>query len=760
MMTADTAPDPRGTTALRDGCCSGCGEHPDTGSARTPSERRDEIRAAFVVRGLDCAEEVAILRQAVGPLVGGEEHLSFDLLNGRMLVLASAAEVPVEEILRVVASTGMSAELLDGSGRTGKQEERRGALLLTLLSGLSLLGGVVYHVAHAASPDTVLRLFAGHEGTVPPLPELIFYAAAIATGIPRVAVKAWYAARRLRPDMNVLMTVAVSGAIVIGQWFEAAAVTFLFALSLLLESWSVARARRAIGELLDLAPPVARMRTGEIEREVPVDRVPVGARIVILPGERIPLDGTVIEGSGSVNQAPITGESKPVPKGPGDIVYAGSINLDGVIEVRVSHPASDTMLARILRMVAEAQSRRAAVEQWVERFARIYTPTVMVLALLIFLVPPLVAGGGWSAWLYRALVLLVIACPCALVISTPVSIVSAIAAAARRGVLVKGGSFLELVSQLQAIAFDKTGTLTRGELALVAIVPARGCSEEQLLRCAAALEARSLHPLARAIVREAERRKLAIEQAEAVRNLPGKGLEGRLGESGIWIGSVGWIRERGIAPGELAGALEKLEKEGCTVIAVGSGDRLLGLLGLADQLRPEAPRVVAELKQLGIAHLVLLTGDNRVTAETIARQVGIPEVRAELLPDEKMKAIEQLVARHRIVAMVGDGVNDAPAMARASFGIAMGAIGSDLAIETADIALMNDRLERLPWLVRHGRRMMGIVRQNIGFALGVKLLFLGLAVVGIATLWGAIAADVGATLLVIANALRLLRSPS
>ncbi len=737
-----------------DACCGGgCG----TSLVDAPAAGADRVRLVFTVRGLDCAEEVAALKKAVGPLVGGEAHLAFDVLGGRMMILRTAVEVPAEEIRKAVARAGMTAELFEEGTGEGERRARRIQLAFTAASGVAWLAGILYHIADAGGLAAGLRLFAGHDAASLPLPEVLLYAAAIAFGIRYVVVKAWFAARSLRADMNLLMVVAVSGAIVIDQWFEGAAVTFLFALSLALESWSVDRARRAIAALLDLAPPVARVRgeDGE-EREMPVAEVRVGTRILVLPGERIPLDGEVVHGTGAVDQAPITGESVPVTKQPGDRVYAGSINTEGVLEIVTAKPASDTMLARIIRMVREAQSRRAAVEQWVERFARVYTPAVIVLAILIFLLPPLLLGGSWEVWFYRALVLLVIACPCALVISTPVSVVSAIASSARHGVLIKGGGYLEQAARLRAIAFDKTGTLTRGEPAVVAIEPAAGIAPEQLLAMAAALEARSLHPLARAILAEAERRGVAYAPAEEIRNLPGKGMLGRLDGASLWLGSTRWVTERSIDFGELAEAIDDLERGGRTVVLLGREDRLLGVIGIADTIRPEAPAAVARLRELGVEHLVMLTGDNRITARAIARELGITEIRAELLPEDKVRVIEELTERYQRVAMVGDGVNDAPAMARASFGIAMGAAGSDVAIETADIALMTDRLDRVPWLVGHGRRMLAVIHQNIAFSLGVKGLFVLLTTVGYATLWGAIAADVGATLVVIANALRLL----
>ncbi len=718
---------------------------------------------AFAVEGLDCAEEVAALKRAIGPLVGGEAHLAFDVVNGRMMVLEGAQAVSADAIREAVRKTGMNARLIrddEGDAATRAAEKRhRIQVWLMALSGLSVLTGVVLHILFAGGVERAIALFAGHGGEPMPATEIGAYALAIVFGGRFVVVKAWYAARALRPDINLLMVIAVSGAVVIGEWFEAATVTFLFALSLVLESWSVGRARRAIAALLDLAPPSVRVRTATGEEiETPVASVAPGSRFVVRPGERIALDGRVVAGESAVNQAPITGESLPVPKAPGDTVFAGTINGDGAIEVESTKPASDTTLARIIRLIEEAHARRARAEQWVESFARVYTPLVILLAIAVFLVPPLAFGGAWDVWFYRALVLLVIACPCALVISTPVGVVAALASAARRGVLVKGGTYIEQPARLEAIAFDKTGTLTRGAPEVVAVVPFDGHTEEELLERAAALEARSMHPLARAIVAYASARGIAPPPAENARLLQGKGVAGRFDGEEFWLGSHRYLVERGQGSDALAAQTEALERAGRTVIVIGNARHVCGLIAVADGLRPEVPAVLAALRRAGVQRLVMLTGDNRATAEAIGREAGVDAVEAELLPEDKVAAIERLTAAHGTVAMVGDGVNDAPAMARASFGIAMGAMGSDAAIETADIALMTDDLEKLPWLIAHSRRTIRIIRENIVFALGVKAVFVVLTFAGIATLWGAIAADVGASLLVVANALRLLRA--
>lgn len=728
---------------------------------KKPPSAGSGARYSFKVQGLDCAEEMAVLRSEVGPLVGGEDNLAFDVLSGRMTVLDSAPSIPPAEIIEAVRRTGMTAvEWRREEKETSETSDRRRRqqVWFTSLSGLSVAAGFAIHVWVAGGFGEGLRLLAGHEGEATPLPEAIAYAFAVAFGIRFVIVKAWSSVRGLRADMNLLMVVAVAGAIAIGQWFEAATVSFLFALSLALESWSVARARRAIAALLDLAPPTVRLvRADGSEADVAAAEVKPSDSFIVRAGERIALDGRVKAGSSSVNQAPITGESVPVEKAPGAEVFAGTINGDGALTVEAVKTAENTMLARIIRLVEEAHAGRAPSEQWVERFARVYTPTVMVLAILVFVGPPLAVDGAWHDWFYRALVLLVIACPCALVISTPVSIVAALASSARAGVLVKGGAYIELPGRLKAIAMDKTGTITHGEPEVVRVLAFGNHTEAELLARAAALEARSTHPLARAILRHAEAQGVAPAPAADVQVLSGKGLTGIFDGETFWLGSHRYVVERGQNTVESTEQAQALEADGKTVIVVGNPRHICGLIAVADTVRPEARAIVQQLRAVGIEHIVMLTGDNRATAEAIARTVGMDQVYAELLPEDKVKIVEELVARYGTVAMVGDGVNDAPALARANLGIAMGAIGSDAAIETADVALMTDDISKLPWLVRHAKRTLAIIRQNIVFSLGVKAIFMALTFAGFATLWGAIAADVGASLVVVTNALRLLR---
>ena len=716
-------------------------------------------QVVFRIHGMDCADEIAALKREVGPLVG-EDKLAFDLLNGRMSIDVTPDAALEARIEKAVARAGLRAERwIEGDASEAAQAEGRRKRVqswLTTASGvLTALGFAV----HAWLGGGVIAAFEAGEHALAstPLPSMVLYAVAVLCAARYVAPKAWLAAKRLRPDMNLLMMVAVAGAIGIGAWFEAATVSFFFALALALEAWSLGRARRAVAALMELAPPTARVKLEDgSERDVPAAEVRVGAHIIVQPGGKVPLDGRVAAGESEVNQAPITGESVPVFKAEGDEVFAGTINGEGALDVVTTKAANDTTLAQIIRMVGSAQSRRAPSEQWVEKFARVYTPVVMVLAIAIFLAPPLLLGGAWDVWFYRALVLLVIACPCALVISTPVTIVAALAGAAKQGVLVKGGTHLETPARLKAIAMDKTGTLTEGRPQVVEIVPLGGRSERELLGLAAALEARSGHPIARAILAKAAELKIAAEPAEAVQAITGRGVIGRVAGREMWLGSRRYIEERGINSYSVLQRADELSSAGRTIVAVGDGQEVWGLVAVADAVRPEANDIVSSLHLAGIKHVVMLTGDNRATAEAIAKQTGIDEVRAELLPGDKVAAVEDLVRRYGSVAMVGDGVNDAPAMGRANLGIAMGAMGSDAAIETADVALMSDDLSKLPWLVRHSRATLAVIRQNVAFSIAVKLVFTALTVIGLASLWGAIAADVGASLLVVLNGLRLL----
>lgn len=715
-------------------------------------------RIDYKIQGLDCSEEVAILRREVGGKPGIID-LAFDVVNARMTVEFDPDAISAPEIVTAVNATGMKASPWELRHAAAKQPfwTRHGRLIATVASGLLLASAFFAHWMHHGS---LLNVFAGLHGTEqnPPTFIALLYLGAVTCGAWYVLPKALQAIRRLRPDMNVLMIAAVIGAILIGELFEAATVAFLFALSLLLEHWSVERARNAIGALLHLTPPTARYFCGNHcgYHEKPVSEVPPGATVQVWPGEKIPLDGMVIKGMSSVNQAPITGESMPVSKQPGDEVYAGTINQEGVLELRTTRAASDTTLARIIHMVENAQARRARSQQWVDRFSVYYTPSMMLLAIATAVTLPLLTTASWPESVYRGLVILVIACPCALVISTPVSIVSALTASARNGVLIKGGLYLEAAGSLKILAMDKTGTLTEGQPEVQVLVPLDGHTEEELLTRAAALEATSEHPLARAILRKARASGITVVPAEHYQALPGKGGEGMIDGRAFWIGSHRLMHEKNQDLADIRKRVEALEDAGHTVIALGNDRHVCGLISVADRLRKNVPRILDAIRQAGVEQIIMLTGDNQGTARAIAAEAGVDDHRCELLPEDKVEAIGRLVRKHRTVAMVGDGVNDAPAMAAATLGIAMGAMGTDAALETADVALMADDLAKLPWLIRHSRRTLRNIQQNIGFALGIKLVFIILTMLGLATLWMAIAADTGVTLLVIFNSLRLL----
>jgi len=717
-------------------------------------------RIEFKIVGMDCAEEVAILRREVGGRPGVLD-MDFDVIGGRMTVEYDPDAVAPEAIAAAVASTGMRAVPWEewGAGESVSFWEAHGRFVMACASAALLAAGLVVHwIAHGSLLDALTGGM-GAEGHAFPPASIALWIGAILTGAWFVAPKALLSAKRLRPDMNLLMTVAIVGAAAIGEWFEAGTVAFLFAVALLLEHWSVGRARRAVTALMELTPATARYLCpcdGDV-MEKEVAEVPEGATILVRPGERIPLDGVVSAGESTVNQAPITGESIPVTKGPGDEVFAGTINEDGALEFTATRMANDTTLARIIHMVQEAQSRRARAEQWVEKFARHYTPVMMGLAAAIAVLPPLLTGASWAEWLYRGLVILVIACPCALVISTPVSVVSSLAAVARHGVLVKGGIHLEAAGRIRALALDKTGTLTLGQPEVQEIVPMNGHTAGELLERAAALEAPSEHPLARAILRRAEAEGVRVQPAASFRAVRGKGAEATIDGRRFWIGSHRLMLEEHQETPEISALALALEDAGHSVVAIGNDQHVCGLLSVADGVRERASEALGELRRLGVAKIVMLTGDNEGTAAAVAAATGVDEFRSELMPEDKVAAVESLVAEFGDVAMVGDGVNDAPAMAVATLGIAMGAIGTDAAIETADVALMSDDLTKLPLLIRHSRRTLAVIKQNVVFALGLKLAFILLALGGLATLWMAIAADMGASLLVIANALRLLR---
>jgi Cd2+/Zn2+-exporting ATPase len=696
--------------------------------------------SVYRIEGMDCHEEVQLLERRLGHLPG-LERFTADILNQRLRVTHDAARLTAAAVADAVNGTGMRAWLEHEQPLQAGTRSASGRVRLLILSGAALAAGQVLHWLGVTAWIVVP----------------VFVAAIVAGGV-HTAKRGWTAMRSFSLDINALMLVAVVGAAAIGQWSEAASVIFLFALAQWLETRSMDRARHAIRSLMDLAPSEALVRREGQERRVPVDDLRVGETIIVTPGERIPIDGRVAVGASDVNQAPITGESLPVDRHAGDEVFAGTINGRGALEVVVTRLRRDTTMARIINLVEVAQAQRAPSQSFVERFARIYTPAVIGAAALVAAMPRLALGQPFGDWFYRALVLLVISCPCALVISTPVSIVSALAGAARRGVLIKGGIHLERAATVNAVAFDKTGTLTLGRPEVMDVIPLNGSGPAEVLRLAAALEARSEHPLAQAVIRKAGEHGAPPPAGEGFRALPGLGAEGLVGGRSVLVGNHRLFEERGLCSPVVERHLAARGHDGRTAVIVGRAGEAVGIIGLADATREAGAAAIAALRGDGISRLVMLTGDNRRTADAIGSALGVDEWRAELLPGDKVAAVADLQRRYGTVAMVGDGVNDAPALAAADIGIAMGAAGTDAALETADVALMADDLLAVPYFLRLGRRTVGNIRANIALALGLKALFLGLAVAGLATLWMAVAADMGASLLVIGNGLRLLKA--
>jgi Cd2+/Zn2+-exporting ATPase len=576
--------------------------------------------------------------------------------------------------------------------------------------------------------------------------------------------KAWQAIKRMRPDINLLVVIAAMGASIIGEWVEAAAVVFLFGVAEWLEGWADRRARRAVEALLEIAPKLATVKREGKYTDVPVEEVKVEETVAVKSGMGIPLDGVVLSGESAVNQAPITGESVPADKKPGDTVFAGTVNGEGSLEIRVTKASGDTTLARIIRLVEEAQEQKAPTQRFVDVFARYYTPAVTVIALLVFLLPPLLLHGDWSEWLYRACVLLIIACPCALVISTPVSIVAGLTALAKQGVLVKGGAHLESIGKLKALALDKTGTITEGKPKVQSLDILGTSTKSEILWIAAAVDSHSSHPIAKAVVKYAERQGTVFPRATNYVARSGRGAEGVIEGHAYFVGNHRFTHELGVCTPEAESRLSAIESKGQSVVVVGHRPHgackgeILGIIAVGDTVRTNAVEAIRSLHAAGVTTVVMLSGDNQRTADAIAKQVGIDEARGNLLPEDKVAAVKALREEHGSVGMVGDGVNDAPAMATATIGIAMGGAGTDAAIETADVTLMTDDLAKIAATIRLSRRTMGIIRFNITFALGLKALFLALTLMRHASLWLAILADTGATLLVVANALRLLRS--
>ncbi|MEW6725113.1 MAG: cation-translocating P-type ATPase [Bacillota bacterium] len=697
----------------------------------------------LAIEGMDCADCATRLERAVARLPG-VARAAVTFATGKMKVSYDPTLAGPETIIGQIEGMGYRVAEPPGLSQAETIDERpvwrrTPRLPLTALSGLLLLGGII--ASRVVPGPTAIAL----------------YGLAILAGGYYPARSGLYSLRTgFSFDMNVLMTVAVIGAVFIGEWVEGATVIFLFSVGHALESLAMDRTRQSIRGLIQLAPKEATVRRSGHEIRVPLAEIQVGEVVLVRPGERIAVDGKVLAGTSAVNQAPITGESIPVDKGPGDDVYAGTVNQQGFLEIRTTRRVDDTTLAKIVRLVEEAQAQKAPSQRFVDIFARRYTPAVITLALGLAVIPPLVWQAPLAPWLYRALSLLVVSCPCALVISTPVSIVSAIGNAARHGILIKGGVHLEEAGRVRVVAFDKTGTLTAGQPEVTQVIPLNGLSSDELLRLATAVEYRSEHPLAEAVVREAQKRRLEFVPGEHFVAIAGKAAKARVDGRNYYAGSPRFFTEELGLELPQGNSVQQLQMAGNTAILVGCKSEILGVIGLADRVRESSRLAVERLHQQGV-RTVMLTGDHRVTAQAVAAELGIQEYRAELLPEGKVEAIRDLVDKYGKVAMVGDGINDAPALARATVGIAMGGAGTDAALETADIALMADDLAMLPYAMELSRRALGVIHQNIGFALVVKILAVAAIFPGWLNLWLAILADTGAALIVILNGMRLLR---
>lgn len=702
--------------------------------------------SVFRIEKMDCPTEERLIRNRLAG-VDGIGRLDFNLI-GRTLTV-SYSRIEESAIVAAIASVGMEAVPQPEGPRSVTLQVvepsfwLKPGTILTIISGICAIAAESMIIAGMEESSLLVRIIA---------------LVAIIAGGYETAGKALIALRTFALNIHFLMTLAVVGAVALGEWTEAGMVIFLFAVAELVEAQSLNRARSAIRKLMELAPDEALVLRdgGAVLR--PVEEIERGELVRIRPGERLPLDGTVRHGHTAINQAPITGESMPVEKEPGDNVFAGSINGSGTIDYEVTHLASESTIGRIAQLVEKATANQGRTERFVDRFARYYTPAIFGIALLVAILPPLFFGSMWGEWIYNALVLLVIGCPCALVISTPVTIVSGLAAAARRGILVKGGEFLELGKDLRGIAFDKTGTLTEARPRVTDVISLDGLPPGEMLHLAAAVEGKSEHPIASAIIAEhalhhASEGEIVVHDFNAIH---GRGARAVVDGVTIYVGNHRLAHDLELCSPALEERLHALEADGKTTVVVMSDRKALGVIGVADTLRSTSAVAVEQLHALGL-RTAILTGDNETTARSIARALGIDDVRADLLPAEKIDALVDLRKQLGPIGMVGEGVNDVPALAHATIGFAMGAASADVALETADVALMDDDLRKLPEFITLSRRAIRVLKENIAIALGLKVIFFILALAGYATLWMAVFADMGASLIVVANGLKLLR---
>ncbi len=694
--------------------------------------RQDKLH----IENMDCPTEEALIRNKLKGF-SGVTGLEFNLLQRNLVI--SHTLPSLDSVIEALKTIGMQVAAVEAKDELPEVEKTNWWPLI--VSGLAALSAEIIELA------TV-----GHHWL-----SLLLALVAILTGGLETYKKGWIALRNRNLNINALMSIAVTGALFIGQWPEAAMVMFLFALAEVIEAKSLDRARNAIRGLMAMTPESATVQLPDGSwSEVPARNVALESIVRVRPGERIALDGMLVEGNSTVDQAPITGESLPVDKSPGEPVFAGTINQSGSFQFRVTALATNSTLTRIIHAVEAAQGSRAPTQRFVDQFARVYTPAVFAVALAVAVVPPLAFGGTWLEWVYKALVLLVIACPCALVISTPVTIVSGLASAARHGILIKGGVYLEEGRKLAWLALDKTGTITHGKPAQTDFDPLNGIDPQEVRCLAASLASRSDHPVSHAIAVAAEADGIMPQEVTEFSALAGRGVIGRVGERMYFLGTPRSMSENGFNEPGLSARIAGLERQGKSVVLLANVEKPLAVFGVADTIKESSCDAIAELHRLGV-RTMMLSGDNQHTAEAIARKVGIDEVRAGLLPEDKLKIIETFQGNGGTVGMVGDGINDAPALARADVGFAMGAAGTDTAIETADVALMDDDLRKVALFVQLSRTTSAILKQNITLALGIKAVFLGLTLMGHATMWMAVFADMGASLIVVANGLRLLR---
>lgn len=694
-----------------------------------------ESNQVYNIEGMDCSSCARTIENYFKN-VSSVQNVNVNFSTGKMTI---AHDMSVNDIIKGVTKVGYKASLISKTNTNDTSYHNYSGWSLLITSGAFLVLGFL---SSYTSLSTIWIT--------------LFYVLSIIIGGYKPARSAFYALKSYSLDMNVLMTAAVLGAAVIGQWMEGATVVWLFALGNVLQTQSIEKTRKSIRSLINLAPPEAWVKVNDEWVKKLVQEINIEDILLVKPGEKIPLDGKIITGESSVNQAPITGESIPIDKQINDPVYAGTLNGQGTLEIRVSKLVNDTAVAKIIRLVEEAQEQKATTQVFIDKFAKIYTPIVFVVALCLMILPPLLGFGIWGEWFYKGLELLVVACPCALVISTPVAIVSAIGNAAKNGVLIKGGAFLEIAGSVQVLAFDKTGTLTEGKPTVTKIIPLQG-TEIEILSIAGTLESYSTHPIAQSIVQYVQQKNIPVQLGTDFKNIVGKGVQAVIHHQKYYAGNVRLFEEMNIPLLSNQQQIQQLQEQGNTLILIGTEESIIGVIAVSDTIRKTSNQTLQSLKKIGIEETIMLTGDNEGTAQKIAFDAGILRYFSNLLPEDKVVAIQKLQAEGKKVAMIGDGINDAPALATADLGIAMGGAGNDTAMETADIVLMADHLEKLPHAIQLSRKSLQIIKQNIWFSLAIKLVAIALIFPDILTLWLAVLSDTGAALLVILNSMRLLQ---